>query len=406
MTDVDLNEMSEMTLKKLLNLQKKSQRVLQELNDKVDTKARELNEVMQNVVKTPKCKEYLTIGWSTRDVPDVDGELGDWQWIRTRIQEAFFDRLMTYIEIWEREEEIVDGIESDIISEMKANLDILQDELDGIESEIRGDSTSNSLDGEKSAMTKSRRQSLNNLTPINLKYRLTEPKLPIKLAARVTKPFKAIFEHITNKIKVSDFVNNPVKVATQYSQIMYSQLGHTQNGPDAPLMIIANYLVERPRDYLEAIKIRIPDMILSNQLYLRHIEDSLESERQHQAEYIETMIGIEKLRKSLRTFGEGYILVEDFSRGELQIQRDQTKDGKVTFNACEFMRSSSGGLDYSQRQDIRGSWTIMYSGVLVRNGVERSVGIRVYLPSSGVKCTINEVARLRYVFKLLQVRSS
>ncbi|KAH3777653.1 uncharacterized protein LOC127844925 isoform X2 [Dreissena polymorpha] len=395
MTDMDLNEKSEVTLKKLQNLQKKSQWVLQELNDKVDTKARELNEVMKSVVKTPKCMEYLTSNWSTRDVPDVDGGLGDWQWIRTRIQEAFFDRLMTYIEIWEREEEIVDGIESDIACEVKAKLDILQDELDGIESEIRGDSSSNSSDGEISALTKSRRQSLLNLTPIKLKYRLTEPKLPIKLAARVTKPFKAVLEHITNKIKVSDFINNPVKVAKQYSQIMYSQLGLTQNGPDAPLLVIANYLVERPRDYLDAIKRRIPDMILSNQLYLRHIEDSLESERQHQSEYIETMIGIEQLRKSLRTYGEGYILVEDFSRGELQIQRDQTEDGKKPFNACEFMRSSSGGLDTSQRRDIRGLWTVTYSGVLVRNGVERPVGIRVYLPSSGVECTLNEVARLR-----------
>ncbi|WAR25726.1 STE20-like protein [Mya arenaria] len=404
MTDMDLKVQSDATRKRLTRLQDKSHTVLLEQRKKVDAKAEELYHILLKLLSSEKCKEFLTTGWSGDEIPKVDMGLGDWKWIKTHIQEAFFDKMMAYVEQWERDEEIVEKIEADITSKVKLELQILQEELESIEREIDGESSSVSSDG-MSTLGKSRRCSIMPLSPTKLKLMIAEPKMPIKLAGRVTRPFKAVFEPFKNKMKVNEYKNNPVSVAEDCARVMYNELcsGNVRSRQgeeniDPPLSVIANYLMQRPRDYLNAIERKVPEMILSNQLLLNHVEERLDTERMYQNEYVEMMEATESLRKSLREYGEGYIFVEDFNRGELQILKP-TVDGRegqsVAFNVCDFMNNSSGEVDYSRRRDIRGLWTVSYGGILVRNGLERPVAIRVYLPSSGVDFTFKEVAKLR-----------
>lgn len=401
MSDMDLKTQSDDTRKRLDKLHCRSDAVLQEERAKLDTKADELATILRGLLGSESGREALTTCWLEREVPDVELGLGNWKWVKERIQTFFFDRVMDYVESWERQEEVVAGLEAEIACQLKLQLQLLHEELESIEREINGESSSESSDG-LSPLSRTRRNSANlnaSLTPTKMMFMLGKPRLPMKMMGRIKKPFKAVIEPLKNKMRLNEFKAHPIQVAEKLACEMYEELLSSQEGCDSesPLMVVANFFMDRPRDYLDAIERKIPDMILSNQLLLNRVQERIEVERQHHDLYVETMTSVETLRKSLREYGEGYIFVEDFNRGELQILR-QSPEGdsqSVAFNVHDFMRGSSGDMDVSRRRDVRGLWTVTYSGCLVRDGLERSVAIRVYLPSSGVQFTFKEVAKLR-----------
>ena len=397
LTDMDLNSKSDTIRNKLDRLQLKSESVLEELRAKVDAESTDLCQFLKSKISTQECKDSLTKNWAPDDLPNIGSGLGNWSWIRCRVQDAFFDKLLCIVENWERDEEKLDKIEQQISFQIKLELRILEEELSDIEKEIQGDDSSLSSDG-ISDLAKTRRRSIVSFSPTRSPYLLAEPTLPLRLAGRIIKPFQAVFGPLKNKLKANEYKNNPLKVAEECAKSMYAELVENCDNPDSALAELADALLERPREYLNAIEKKMPDMILANQLLLNRTEESIESEREYLKSYEGMMTCTESLRRSLMEYGEGYIFVNDFSRGELQIIQQHPDSGdrvSVPFNVTDFLRGSSGDLDASRMGDIRALWTVTYAGQLIRSRLENPVSIRVYLPSSGVECTFKEVAKLR-----------
>ncbi|XP_060583775.1 uncharacterized protein LOC132739947 isoform X2 [Ruditapes philippinarum] len=400
LSDMDLKDKSEIAREKLAKLRCKSESVLEELKAKLDVQSKEMCSELREYLLSEQCKNKLTREWSAGQLPTVDAGLGDWQWIRMRIHEAFYDRIIECVEDWNEDERKIESLEEELSFGMKIELQLLEEDLAEIEKQIHCDSSSASSD-DLSNLSKnrmSRRRTLPRISQIRTKYLLSEPKMPLKLAGRIIKPFQMLMSPIKNKMKVNEYKDDPVKMAKKTAKDMYDQLLNDSNQSTSGLTHLAEYLLERPREYIEAVERQVPAMILANQLLVNRLEESIETERLHQAEYEEMMTSTEALKRALMEYGEGYIFVADFSRGELQIQQMPSEGGEavsVAFNVTDFLRGSSGDLDVCRRRDIRGLWTVTYSGSLFRNSLERPVAIKVYLPSSGVEFTYAEVAKLR-----------
>lgn len=394
LSDRDLKEKSETAREKLDKLRLRSESVLNDLKASLDVESNEISIELKKFLKSDYCKRQITSGWTCGELPVVSS--GNWSWIRTRIHEAFYDRLVECIEHWDREERRIEGVEEHLSCQIKFELQLLEEELNDIEKEIQCDTSSTSSD-DMSDLSKTRRKSFQKS-----KILPPEPKMPMKLAGRVIKPLRLIMSPIRSRMMMNEYRTNPVRVAERTALKMYDGLMTSSVRSEAGLAHLADYLLERPREYLEAVERRIPDMITANRVLLNHLEQSIEAERKHQSEYEEMMSSTEELKRALMEYGEGYIFVADFSRGELQIQQKPTDGGdavSVAFNVTDFIRKSSGDLDVCRRRDIRGLWTVTYSGCLSRSGVERPVAIKVYLPSSGVEFTYKEVAKLRLRLK-------
>ena len=382
----------------------KSESVLEELKAKLDVQSKEICSELREYLLSERCMNKVTRGWSAGDLPAVDAGLGDWPWIRTRIHEAFYDRIIDCVEEWNKEERRIENLEEELSYQMKVELQILEEDLAEIEKQMHSDSSSTSSDDlfDLSKNRISRRKSLPRLSQIRAKFLFSEPKLPLKLAGRVIKPLKILFSPVTNLMKVNEYRTNPVNMAERTAMSMYNELLDSSDNTCSGLKHLAEYLLERPRDYITAVERQVPAMILANQILINRLEETIETERIHQAEYEEMMTSTETLKRALMEYGEGYIFVADFCRGELQIQQMTTEGGEavsVAFNVTDFLRGSSGDLEICRRRDIRGLWTVTYSGSLIRNDVDRPVAIKVYLPSSGVEFTYKEVAKLRYINK-------
>lgn len=397
LSDKELQTDSGNAKSKLDNLQQRSDTVLSDLKTQLKIESQIVCEELKSHLQTDQCRQKITQNWTLGIIPNVDQGLGDWNWVRSHIQEAFFDKVVDCVQEWDRGEDRMVSIEQTLACDVKSGLLLLENELKDVEREIQGDSSSESSE-EMSDLSKSRRRSMPR-SPISKAQSLLSqrPKLPLKLAGRMIKPFKKILNPVMHRLKINEYKRNPILVAERCAAQMYSELLDESQCSGEGLMIFADYLFERPREYLEAIENRIPHMILSNQLLLNRLVTSIEEEKAHHTEYEQMMTMTEALRRSLMEYGKGYIFVEDFSRGELQIQ--QSVEGNpvsVAFNVTDFLRYSSGDLDLRQRQDIRALWTVTYAGCLNRNCIDRAVAIRVYLPSSGIEFTYNEVAKLRY----------
>lgn len=396
MSDRDLKEKSETARAKLDSLRLRSESVLNDLKANLDAESDGISIELREFLRSDYCRRKITSGWTGGELPAVSSELGNWSWVRTRIHEAFYDRVVECIEHWNQEERRIAGVEEHLSCRIKFELQLLEEELNDIEKEIQCDTSSTSSD-EMSDLSKNRRKSIRKTNVL-----LPEQKMPLKLAGRVIKPLKLIMSPIRSKMKMNEYRTNPVRVAERTASKMYDGLLTSSVSSETGLVHLAEYLLERPREYLDAVERRIPDMITANRVLLNHLEKSIEEERKHQSEYEEMMSSTEALKRALMEYGEGYIFVADFSRGELQIQQKPTDGGdavSVAFNVTDFLRGSSGDLDVCRRRDIRGLWTVTYAGCLSRNGEERPVAIKVYLPSSGVEFTYKEVAKLRLCLK-------
>ncbi|KAL4226499.1 hypothetical protein ACF0H5_014484 [Mactra antiquata] len=396
LSDKDLKTDSENTRSKLENLRQRSDSVLGDLKTKLRIEYGVINQELKEHLQSNYCKEKITRNWKHDCVPNVENGLGNYRWLRSRIHEAFFDKVVECVEDWDKEEKRIITIEQRLACDIKFGLQLLEDELKEVEREIQGDSSSLSSD-DMSDLSKSKRRSFPRYSPNKALSVLAErPKMPLKIAGRVIKPIMNVINPVISKMKVKEYSKNPVQFAEKLACQMYTELLDNSQQSEETLMNLAEYLFERPSQYIAAIENKIPDMILSNQLMLNNLETSIEEERKHHQEYEEMMTMTEALKRSLMEYGQGYIFVADFSRGELQIEHSvEGNSVSVAFNVTDFLRGSSGDLDLSQRRDVRALWTVTYAGCLNRNGVNRPVAIRVYLPSSGVEFTYNEVAKLR-----------
>ena len=398
---MDLKEKSDSARTKLENLRKRSEWVIETLEQKLKDNGNDLCKSLREYVSKDSVKRKLTTDWDISDLPSVDKGLGNWTWLKMKLHEAFYDKLCNCIIAWDSERQVIDTIETEMSTEIKIELNLLQEELYQIEQEMQGESCSTEEDYRTGSLRKSRKMSCVDLGPLSpLRYSkatISEPKLPMKLAGRLIYPVKTIITNIRHKAKVDNFRNNPIKMAENRAKEFYTELLSQPDDSDTGFVPFVEYLLERPKEYISVLKKKIPYFILSNQMGLDIIQQSMESEKENQSDYEHMMTDVENLRRALNEYGEGYIFVDDFMRDEIQIRRTNV-DGEavsVTFNVIDFLESDSKVADVVRKRDIHGLWTVTYCGSLVRNEQELPIAIRCYLPSSKVDNTFREVAKLR-----------
>lgn len=390
LSDMDLRFKSETARAKLSSLKQKSDVVFDNLKATLDEECSVIRRELKEFLDSEYCRNKLLRGWNSGDLPSVDGGLGEWDWIRVKLHEAFYDKLIACVMEWDKNERRIDKIEEELSCEIKAELMFLEDELKIVENEIQGDTNGHD---DMESLTRSRsRKSLPNLVKGKYLIKLTEPKMPPKLAGRI---IRELLTPMKNKFRVNEYKRNPLAVAEKLATKTYNEILQRSN----VLMHLAEFLLQRPHMYIEAVDRRIPDMIRANEMLVNKLEKQANEERGHIKDYEEMMTSTESLKRSLMEYGEGYIFVDDFSRGELQIQQFSNEQGlgsvSVAFNVTDFIRGSRGDLSSCRRRDIRGLWTVVYGGSLNRSENQRPVAIKVYLPSSGVAFTYKEVAKLR-----------
>ena len=401
-SDMELREKSDSARTKLDNLKKKSEVVINSLEEEINSKAKDLCTTLREYVSQPTVKAKLTTGWKLGDIPSQDMGLGNWDWIKLKIYEAFYDKMSTCISEWDSDKEVIDTIETDMSLEIKMELNLLKDELSKIEKEMQDDSSNDSSDmGSRGSLRRSRKLStvsIATLSPLRRsKEILGQPKLPIKLAGRFFNPVRTFITHIRTKSKLENFKRDPVKTAEEKATEIYNELLSQPDADGLGFQPFVDCLLERPREYISILDRKIPHFILSNQMLLNLFQQSLKEGRENQKEYEQMMTDVENLRQVLNEYGEGYIFVNDFLKNEIQIQRTNAEGEAVSiaFNIIDFLESDSMVAEAVRKRDVHGLWTVTYSGTLVRNDIEMPIGIRCYLPSSKVTSTFKEVAKLR-----------
>ena len=403
-SDVELREKSESARTKLENLKKKSEIVITSLEDEINIKAKDLCKTLREYISEPAVKGQLTSNWVIDDIPSPFSGLGNWEWIKIKIYEAFYDKMSMCIDEWDSDKDVLDTIETDMSLQIKMELNLLNEELSKIEKELQDDSSNDSSDyGSRGSLRRTRRisnVSIAALSPLRRpKNILGQPKLPIKLAGRLINPVRTFITNIRSKTKLDHFSKDPVKAAEEKAKEIYDELLSQPDTDGLGLQPFVECLLERPREYINILDRKIPHFILSNQMLLNLFQQSIREGRENQKEYERMMTDVENLRRVLNDYGEGYIFVNDFMKNEVQIQRTNAEGEAVSiaFNIIDFLESDSMVSDAVRKRDVHGLWTVTYSGMLIRNEIEMPISIRCYLPSSKVTSTYKEVAKLRYV---------
>ncbi|KAL3853541.1 hypothetical protein ACJMK2_017076 [Sinanodonta woodiana] len=340
----------------------------------------------------------LTSCWTLDELPSPED--GKWLWIKEKIDDAFFDRMGFLIDEWDEKNGVIKTIEEKMIEDARMRLSTLQHELADLEREIQDDSSSNG----SNRLSMSRRSSmlptaLLSFAPFKIRNKIDTPKLPIRMAVRLVPKLQSMLE----KSHLNEYKENPSKYATERSKkllkaLFKSDRAVNENGHlEDVLLHFAEKLLERPHEYIRRLEEKIPAMILANELMLKRFEESTREERQFQQQYIEMMTQIERLRRTLMAYGDGNIFVADFKIEEIVI-KEITEEGasiSKTFKVSDILQESSSRLDRSKGREPGGLWTIAHNAFLCKAGYETAIVIRMYLPSSGVHETFQEVAKLR-----------
>ena len=273
-------------------------------------------------------------------------------------------------------------------------LGLLEHEIHQVESDISSSTGSNkdsSASGSRKEYGKTRKLSI-----IGRNYSFDSVKLPMKLNIRLPVPGKA--SRLFRRPKVGAFKKNPGKMARERAQKLLNKLldKKSKSGDDI-LKDLVTQLFQRPLECLDKLEEKIPNLIQANENLLNDIETARATEMHHLAKYVTMVEESDALRKHLMDYGEGYIFVHDFKSDEVKVlQESSTGSLVITVRDVPSIVKGSTGDSYSGAVGSpRSLWTILSPGLVVRDDSDIPVTIRVYLQSSAMENTYQEVAKLR-----------
>ena len=303
------------------------------------------------------------------------------------------------LEEWDSDDCRINDIEESVVDAIKMKLGLLEHEIHQVENDLAS-STGSTSSGNNIGASEQRQEHgrTRKLSIIGRTYSFVTDsvKLPMKLNMRVPVSGKA--QTVFTRSKTGAFKKNPSKLARERAQKLLNKLlsKKSKSGDDI-LKDLVTQLFQRPLECLDKLQERVPSLILANESLLNDIESARATERHHLDKYV-TMVGeIDALRKHLMDYGEGYIFVHDFKSDEVKVLQESST-GSLTITVRDvpsIVKGSTGDNDSGTMCSPRGLWTILSPGLVVRDGNEIPVTIRVYLQSSAVANTYQEVAKLR-----------
>ncbi|XP_045166450.2 uncharacterized protein LOC123529920 isoform X2 [Mercenaria mercenaria] len=377
---------------KLQNLKERSNTVISELTADIAERSEHIIEEVQRYLSTPQAKFLLCSVWREEEIPKLEDKITDqhhWHWVKQRIDEAFYDRLCNAIEEWDDENCNVSSIEAEIVENIKSKLGVLQEEISEVEHDLRSTNTSTG-----STESRSRR-----LTMVMSRSPMVD--VPLKLALNMQHRIsnntigKMMYRRESEK-----FEKDPHAWAKKRAEkLMEKLLKNTAKNKSKQGMLtqLVEQLMQRPRDIVMRLELHIPSIIDTNLQLLNSLQHLVLSEGRHAIKYEQMMVLIEGLKQSLMNYGEGYIFVNDFKSNEIKVLQDTPTGQSLaqTFRFSELVTGRSTAKSQFVKAVPQGLWTVIRPGTLHRDGKERQVSIKMYMPSSGVSHTFQEVAKLR-----------
>lgn len=380
---------------KLNTLKERSNTVIKELMADIEECSAEIIKEVQNYLSTPQAKFLLCSVWKENEIPEVEERITDahhWEWIKRRIDEAFFDRLCNAIENWDDDRCKISSIEKQIVENIESKLGVLQEEISQVEYDMRSTHCSTGSNEPRSSK--------------RLPVHLPSPTLvdiPIQLAPslqhRVSK--NPLAKMMARKESVK-FEKDPKAWAKKRAEKLMEMLlkNKTKNTDKGLLTQLVDQLMQRPTDIVMNLEIQIPSIIDANLDLLHNLEDIIINDSRYAAKYEQMMVQIEGLKETLMSYGEGYIFVNDFKSNEIKVIQETATGQSLaqTFRFSELVTGRSTTKDQWVTSFPHGLWTVVRPGTLHREGEDNKVSIKMYMPSSGITHTFQEVAKLRLAF--------
>lgn len=393
MTMRENRENAEKMQNKLQKLRESSDTVIKELLADIEERSQQIVKEVQCYLSTPQAKFLLCSVWKQGEIPEISDTVTDphhWEWVKQRIDEAFYDRLCDAIEGWENDKCKVSSIEKEIVEDIKLKLGVLQEDISQFEHDMR--STRSSTNSNDSKSSKRLTLQISGTSFVDIPIKLA-PKMQHRISNNPV-------QRMLTRRDTAKFERDPKGWARKRAEKLMEELLKNESKKKSDRGILTqliDQLMQRPRDIVLNLKIRVPSIIDANIELLHSLEDIIFKDIKHETNYEDMMVQIEGLKESLMNYGEGYIFVNDFKSNEVKVFLDTPTGQSLaqTFRFSELVTGRSTTKNQCITVIPQGLWTIVRPGTLHQDNKEKPISIKMYMPSSGVTHTFQEVAKLR-----------
>ncbi|XP_069141445.1 uncharacterized protein [Argopecten irradians] len=393
MSENDRKEKVKEIKDKLNNLESKSAEVLEKLRNELEQTSEDICKEFRPELRKPYSRMNLT-KWLPEELP-VLGD-GGWPIVKTKLRWKIAERLVTLLEEWESEKGLIAAIEESTVITIKSQLHILKDELQEIE---------HGMNTRETNKKERLRRSLSNPLASRRGSRasLSEQKdrpTPMKLLTRVLHPVQNVIkssklaEGIVLARKEKQYRENPVKVAKEQTEKFLTRVLEPDAEEDILREIISN-LMDKSMSHLAEIERNIPSLIKSNEMLLDRAVSSQKNTVESMGMYEQLKSSIEGTERRLGHYHKGYISVKNMRDVEICAAEENSHRLSRSFRASDILHSTLLG-NSTERTTVEcrgGLWTVIRRGKCN----ECDITMKMYLPSSRVDTTYNEVAKLRFL---------
>lgn len=393
MSENDRKEKVKEIKDKLNNLESKSAEVLEKLRNELEQTSEDICKEFRPELRKPYSRMNLT-KWLPEELP-VLGD-GGWPIVKMKLRWKIAERLVTLLEEWESEKGLIAAIEESTVITIKSQLHILKDELQEIE---------HGMNTRETNKKERLRRSLSNPLASRRGSRasLSEQKdrpTPMKLLTRVLHPVQNVIkssklaEGIVLARKEKQYRENPVKVAKEQTEKFLTQVLEPDAEEDILREIISN-LMDKSMSHLAEIERNIPSLIKSNEMLLDRAVSSQKNTVESMGMYEQLKSSIEGTERRLGHYHKGYISVKNMRDVEICAAEENSHRLSRSFRASDILHSTLLG-NSTERTTVEcrgGLWTVIRRGKCN----ECDITMKMYLPSSRVDTTYNEVAKLRFL---------
>ncbi|KAL3853540.1 hypothetical protein ACJMK2_017075 [Sinanodonta woodiana] len=367
-------------VERLSNFDKKSDEIIRNLEADVEELSATICADLEPYMKSPQLRTRLLSTWTEDELPTGNEKNATWGTVKAKVEKAFYNKLATVLVEWDKEHNVIKRHETEMTQKVRQGLNLLENEIEIIEADIRGTT--------------------------RLRDNLTDGRFMTQCDAGVdftSYGFKLeIFTEMPRRLPFAKnylrrYQETPVRYAQHRSKKLLQRLLQTNSKQQNGLLPFVRWLLDHLYKFLEHLKNTIPRIVSTNQTQCDGYQKHQIKERQYQRDYEQLATSFEAIRRSLQMYGKGHIFVDDFMHDEVRVQHvtDNIITFRPTFKLSDILSGTTTEREKEKSKNPHGLWTIIKAGVLSRDKTEKEITIRVYLPSSGVDNTFHEVAKLR-----------
>ncbi|OWF42783.1 uncharacterized protein LOC110460595 [Mizuhopecten yessoensis] len=385
--------------KKLHTLESKSYDVINSLKEDVEQTSNELCEEFRPELMKPYSKISLT-KWLPEELPQLDDR--GWPYLKMNLRWKIAERVIRLIEEWESEKGKIAVVEERTANVMKFQLNLLQAEMKKIED---GMNAKESCTREKLRRSISNPLTLRRMSRVSISEQQSSDRAtPLKLITRVLHPVQNVVDNIRSTKLIDKYIlakkekkykENPSKIAREQTEKFIQELMEPQQpGEDILQQIISN-LLERSMSQLAEIERNIPSLIKSNEMLLDRALSFQKNIVESKGLYENLNKSLEGTKRRLDHYYKGYISVKNMREVDICTPVENGRRRSRSFRASEILHTSffKKSADKPTSEWRNGLWTVVKRGQCNKCDIT----MKMYLPSSRIDTTYNEVAKLRFL---------